>query len=118
MTTKAIGDFGENAAVSYLSKSGYKILKRNFRLKFAEVDIIAEKGGCTVFIEVKTRKNNLFGEPSEYVNYRKQQRIRNAASCYVDIENTDMRFDVIEVFYSEENGAMHLSRLNHIENAF
>ena len=118
MTTKAIGDFGEKAAVNYLSESGYKILERNFRLKFAEIDIIARKDDCTVFIEVKTRKNNLFGEPSEYVNYRKQQRIRKAASCYVDIENTDMRFDVIEVFYTEKNGEMLLSKLNHIDNAF
>ena len=113
MNNKEIGAFGEDAACEYLEDNDYEILERNFRLKFAEVDIIAKKDDCTVFIEVKTRKNNLYGEPSEYVNYRKQQRIRDAASCYVDIENTDMRFDVIEVFYTERNGEMLLSKLNH-----
>ena len=118
MNTKEIGDFGENAAEEYLLNSDYEILERNFRLKFAEVDIIAEKDGCIVFIEVKTRKSNLFGEPSEYVDYRKQQRIRKAASFYANVETTEMRFDVIEVFYEQKYGKMLLTKINHIENAF
>ncbi len=118
MTTKEIGDFGENAAARYLEDNGYTILKRNFRLKFAEVDIIAEKDGCTVFAEVKTRLTNSFGNPGEYVDHRKQQRIQKAATCYVDVENTDVRFDVIEVLYSETNGTPQITNVNHIENAF
>lgn len=114
MNTKEIGDFGESAAAKYLFNKGYKILKRNFRLKMGEVDIIAEKDGCIVFAEVKTRKNNNFGEPSEYVNYRKQLRIKKAAACYTDIINNDVRFDVIEVFYDRFG----VNRINHIENAF
>lgn len=114
MNTKEIGDFGESAAAKYLLSKGYKILKRNFRLKMGEVDIIAENDGCTVFVEVKTRKNNNFGEPSEYVDFRKQSRIKKAAACYTDVMNNDVRFDVIEVFYDRFG----IKKINHIENAF
>ena len=71
MTTKEIGDFGEKAAEDYLVEMDYLILERNYRLKFGEIDIIAAKDGGLVFVEVKTRKSNLFGEPSEYVDRKK-----------------------------------------------
>lgn len=118
MNTKTIGDFGEKVAEEYLEEMDYEILERNFRLKFGEVDIIAEKDGCIVFVEVKTRKNNLFGEPSEYVDRRKQERVKRAAASYIDVVNNDVRFDVIEVFYEEKNGKLFLTKVNHIENAF
>lgn len=118
MNTKEIGDFGEKAAAEYLEDNDYEILERNFRLKFGEIDIIAEKDGCMVFIEVKTRRDNTFGEPGEYVDYRKQRHIRRVAAAYTNIETTDMRFDVIEVFYGENSEGMCLKNLNHIENAF
>ena len=102
MTTKEIGDFGEKAAEDYLVEMDYLILERNYRLKFGEIDIIAAKDGGLVFVEVKTRKSNLFGEPSEYVDRKKQERVKKAAMVYADVENTDMRFDVIEVFYEEK----------------
>lgn len=118
LTTKEIGDFGEDAAEKYLKDNDYEILKRNFRLKFGEIDIIAKQNDCVVFVEVKTRKSSDFGQPSEYVNLRKQKRIKKAASVYIDIENNDIRFDVIEVFYSESGGKPVLNSINHIENAF
>lgn len=118
MNTKTIGDFGENAAVEYLEDMDYEILERNYRLKFGEVDIIAENEGCIVFVEVKTRKSNMFGEPSEYVDRRKQERVKRAASVYIDTVNSDVRFDVIEVFYEESGGEMFVTKVNHIENAF
>lgn len=118
MNTKQIGDFGEKAAEEYLEDMDYEILERNYRLKFGEVDIIAEKDGCTVFVEVKTRKNNLHGEPSEFVDFRKQRRIKKAASCYRDLVNDDVRFDVIEVIYDDFHGSLVAADINHIENAF
>lgn len=118
MNTKTIGDFGENAAEEYLIEMDYDILERNFRLKFGEIDIIAQKDGCIVFVEVKTRKNNMFGEPSEYVDIRKQKRIKKTASVYADLQNDNVRFDVAEVFYEENNGEMFLEKINYIENAF
>lgn len=118
MNTKTIGDFGERAAEEYLEEKDYEILARNFRLKLGEIDIIAEKDGCIVFVEVKTRRSNLFGEPGEYVDRRKQARIQKAAACYIDVVNNDVRFDVMEVFYEEKNGKLFLKEINHIENAF
>lgn len=118
LTTKEIGDFGEDAAEKYLKDNDYEVLKRNFRLKFGEIDIIAKQNDCIVFVEVKTRKSSDFGQPSEYVNLRKQIRIKKAAAVYIDIENNDIRFDVIEVFYSERGGNLVLNSINHIENAF
>ncbi len=118
MNTKTIGDFGEKAAEEYLTEMDYDILERNFRLKFGEIDIIAEKDGCIVFVEVKTRKSNLFGEPSEYVDRRKRERIKKAAAVYADLQNDNVRFDVAEVFYEENNGELFLVKINYIENAF
>lgn len=114
MNTKTIGDFGETAATKYLLQKGYKILKRNFRLKMGEIDIIAQEDDCIVFVEVKTRRSNRYGEPSEYVDFRKQRRIKNAAACFTDVINNDVRFDVIEVFYDRTG----VSKINHIEDAF
>lgn len=118
MTTKEIGDFGERTAEDYLVEMDYSILERNYRLKFGEIDIIASKDEVIVFVEVKTRKSNLFGEPSEYVDRKKQERVRKTAMVYADVENTDMRFDVIEVFYEEKKGKLFVVKVNHIENAF
>ena len=109
MTTKEIGDFGEKAAEDYLVEMDYLILERNYRLKFGEIDIIAARDGGLVFVEVKT---------SEYVDRKKQERVKKATMVYADVENTDMRFDVIEVFYEEKNGELFLVKVNHIENAF
>lgn len=116
--TKEIGDWGESAACEHLEEHGYEIVKRNFRLKCGEIDIIAKKNGTMVFAEVKTRRNTDFGRPSEYVDFRKQEKIRKTALCFVKSLDTDMRFDVVEVLYKEVCGKFETTRINHIENAF
>lgn len=118
MTTKEIGDFGEDAACRYLESIDYEILDRNFRMKTGEIDIIADDNGCTVFAEVKTRRNNIFGEPSEYVDAKKIYHIKNTALNYINSLDCDMRFDVVEVIYGIENGKMTVKKLNHIKDAF
>ncbi len=118
MEKRDIGIMGENAACEFLSKKGYFIEKRNFRLNFAEIDIIAvDRDGCRVFVEVKTRKNTNYGYASEFVNKRKQDKIRNAALVYCGGEGY-MRFDIIEVYYSLDNDRMKIKEINHIEDAF
>ncbi len=118
MTTKEIGDMGENVACRYLEEKDYDILCRNYRTRFGEADIIAKDDEVFVFVEVKTRRNNKFGEPSEAVNYYKQQRIKKVAMSYTDTINNDIRFDVIEVFYAPVYDSCEITRINHIENAF
>ena len=101
MSTKEIGDFCENIASRYLVEKGYDIIKRNYRVKAGEVDIIAMYSGVLVFIEVKTRKNSEFAYARESVNNRKQLRIRNVARSFISenyISYESMRFDVIEIY--------------------
>lgn len=106
------GKKGEIKAVLFLKKHGYKILETNFKNKIGEIDIIAEKDGVIVFIEVKNRSTYRFGRPIEAVDFRKQSKIKKVAEIYLMIKNkyyNDVRFDVVEV--SNDN-------LEHIENAF
>lgn len=106
-----LGSSGEAQAVKYLKRAGYKILKRNFKNPFGEIDIIAERDGVTAFIEVKTRLSDLFGAPSEAVTEARKRRYISGARYYFCNREIDctVRFDIIEIY----NGS-----LNHIENAF
>ena len=110
------GNMGEDAAAAYLTRKGYEILDRNYRIRDAEIDIIAKKDGVIVFVEVKLRKNSSLGSPAEAVNAAKQRKIISAAEGFIaknNITDTDFRFDVIEI-YSKINGLS----INHMENAF
>lgn len=119
LTTKHIGDRGEQIAANYLRKKGCKIVCRNFRSAHGEIDIIAKTRDCLIFVEVKTRKDNeayfdRYGLPCEAVDKSKQRHILYTARIYLEKHPTDkaLRFDVIEVFLGDE------TRINHIENAF
>ena len=116
LATKTLGNAGENFAANYLENHGYKIIARNFRVRSAEIDIIAEIGGVIVFVEVKTRSSIRYGLPAEAVNFRKQKKIIEAASVFLQDEtyaDCACRFDVLEVYSSGKNFSV-----NHIENAF
>lgn len=113
---KILGDAGENFAAKYLEERGYKIIARNYRTDFAEIDIIAELDDEIIFVEVKTRSNTRRGLPAEAVNLRKQKKIIEAASVFLQDEiyfNRACRFDVIEVY---SDGTKF--KIRHIENAF
>ena len=111
-------DKGENFAAKYLKRHGYKILCRNFDVKFAEIDIIAKKDNIIAFIEVKQRKTTLFGLPREAVGPEKQKKIRKAASLFMVKFKPELqpRFDVVEV-YGVCDGK-EKPRIEHIKNAF
>ena len=117
MSTREIGGLGEETAANYLIRKGYFIRARNFTRRGGEVDITAEKDGCTVFVEVKTRKNDRYGAPSEYVDRNKIARIRSTAAQY-PVFGGDIRFDVIEVYYEEREGMFLVKQIEHIEDAF
>lgn len=119
MEKKSIGNWGENMACKHILDLGYKIIERNYHCRNGEIDIIALDKTTIVFIEVKTRKNNLYGNASEFVDYKKRQKIIYTANYYMmNRPDTDARFDIIEVYYYEENEQKHLKSINHIENAF
>ena len=78
------GKLGEKLARKYLAKNGYKIIARNVRYKFGELDIVAQKGGFIIFIEVKTmRKDSIYGDPGEKVNAKKLKRIQCLAELFL-----------------------------------
>lgn len=109
---KLLGKVGEDKAVSYLKKQGFKIMERNYKNAFGEIDIIAKDGEYTVFIEVKTRTSDAFGYPSEAVDFRKRQKYGRIAQAYLNTKGlTDAacRFDVVEI----EDG-----KTNHVKDAF
>ncbi|MBR6789218.1 MAG: YraN family protein [Clostridia bacterium] len=111
---KTIGNNGEKIAEEYLKSKGYLILDRNFQTELGEIDIIASKDEYLVFVEVKAKRGDGFGYPSEAVTLSKQRKIAMVASQYVKVNmyfGSAMRFDVIEVYLAE-------NRINHIENAF
>jgi len=113
-----IGRSGEDLAVHYLRKKNFRILRRNYRSKLGEIDIIAKHGRVLVFCEVKTRLNQAFGQPFESITPRKQGRIRKIAEMYmavaVDVKEFDsVRFDVVSILAEGSS-----FKITHIENAF
>jgi len=112
MNNRQFGTAGENMAAEILQLQGYRILKRNYRCKMGEIDIVASKGTGITFFEVKSRTTDECGRPCEAVDFRKQERIRKAAECYLqDVSRMgynprSIKFDVIEI------------NVNHVENAF
>jgi putative endonuclease len=102
---KSLGDRGENLALKKLKSSGYRILGRNFKSKFGEIDIIAKEGDVLVFIEVKTRWSQKFGRPEEAITPWKIQKIIKAGQYYklLHPETPEaMRLDVVAVDLSSE----------------
>lgn len=108
---RRLGARGERRARAYLRKNGYRILEKNYKNPFGEVDIIAKKGEVVAFVEVKTRQTDAFGAPSEAVNKTRRQRYVRAAKYYFAGQEIvwSVRFDVIEVYRG---------KINHIENAY
>lgn len=94
------GNAGEEIAASFLERLGYRIASRNFRLRTGEIDIVAWDGATLVFVEVKTKTQQKFGQPEEMVTRRKQLVLERVAMAYIQrhaCAGADVRFDVIAV---------------------
>lgn len=110
------GSTGEMLAARYLERAGYRILERNYQKRFGEIDLIVEKEGCLVFVEVKLRKSSRYGMPSQAVDFKKQQKIIKTAMAYLAQNHgfdREMRFDVIEILTDQDK-----PRLRHLKGAF
>ncbi len=117
-STKETGNKGEEYAVKYLEKHKYKIIARNYRKKYGEIDIIAENKEYIIFVEVKTRHENSIVSAATAVDKRKQLRLLKTAFVFMSENNFDKlcRFDVCEVYVKSDN--LKLKYINYIENAF
>ena len=121
-TKVQLGATGETLAVNYLKRLGYKIIEQNFRVRYGEIDIIAEQDGTLVFIEVKTRTGKRYGLPFDSITANKQNHLSKAALEYMSRNNCHdraARFDVISVqFDGGEPGKLSDARIEIIKNAF
>ena len=96
---KQLGQRGEDLAVAHLEKRGYVVRKRNWRCPAGEIDIVAEDGGCLVFVEVRTRRGLEYGTPEESVTPAKQAKLMEVAQTYLQEHSWDgdWRIDVVAV---------------------
>lgn len=118
-TSKLSGAWGEALAAEYLRKKRYKIEAAGYHCRFGEIDLIASDRRFLVFVEVKLRKSADFARAMEYVDRRKQDRIRVTASLYLSQNPTKLqpRFDIIEI-YAPEGTATPKPEIRHMEDAF
>ena len=110
-----LGNKGEEIAVNFLINKNYNILEKSWRFKHKEIDIIAFDNDILVFVEVKTRTSDHWGNPEDFVTIRKQKFLIEASEQYIDLINFDgdSRFDVIAIVF--EGSDYHIE---HIETAF
>lgn len=115
-STHTVGVDGENRAAEYLTKHGFKIINRNWRTRYGEIDIIASLDSLIVFVEVKTLPSGSLETLSHELDSKKQKRIIETAKCFLvkyrEYSNSAVRFDVLVV---DMPG---LAPVYHIENAF
>lgn len=110
-----LGYKGEMLAVRYLQEQGFAIREQNWRCGHKEIDIVAQERDVLVFVEVKTRTTELYGDAVNAVTPAKMHRLILAADTYVKMKRIDfnVRFDIITIVGADEN-----HRIEHIRNAF
>ena len=118
-TSKLVGAWGEAVAAEYLRKKHYEILANGYHSRFGEIDLIVQNRKFLVFVEVKLRKSARFAAAREYVDTRKQDKLRITASIYLSQNPTNLqpRFDIIEI-YAPEGTATVSPEIYHLEDAF
>ena len=109
---KSLGILGEDLACSYLKKRGYRVIKRNERNRFGEIDIIArEKNGTLVFVEVKTMREGEL-KPEDQITRKKMRNIRKSAEFFVGQneglidEKRGWRLDLVAIIIEEEKNSI------------
>lgn len=113
---QTIGRKGEEVAQKYLKENGYSIIETNYRCPFGEADIIASKDNELVFVEVKTRGQEIFGNPADSITYVKRKHIYNVAEFYIyknKIVDVPISLDAIEVYMLDDMDP----KIEHIKNA-
>lgn len=116
---KLTGAWGEAIAAEYLRYKHYKIEAVGYYCRFGEIDLIVSDRKYLVFVEVKLRKSGSFAKAMEYVDRRKQDRLRITASMFLSQNPTKLqpRFDVIEIYAPEGSSTLN-PQIRHLEDAF
>jgi len=110
---------GQRAAVKLLQDKDYKILETNFRSRFGEIDVVAEKDDIVVFVEVKTKTGDAFGEPWEMVNQHKLKQVRMMGEAFLTKNGlTDRlcRIDVVGVWLNRDGEVVKIEQWDNVES--
>ena len=120
MNTTEIGRWGETEVARYLEKQGYTIVEKNYRTRFGEIDLIAQKGKIVAFVEVKLRSSSDFARGIEAVDRTKIQKILvTAGNWIIQHEDCQPRFDVAEVCPDPAHGLTPgTAKINYLAAAF
>jgi putative endonuclease len=113
MEKKELGKKGEEVAIRFLKKRGYRIIEKNYVCKMGEMDIIAREKDTLAFIEVKTRTSTEFGPPQLAVNSSKQRQLSKVALNYLKekkLEDVKARFDVVAILLGQKGEEIELIR--------
>lgn len=113
---KRTGKKGEDIACAYLKSRGYRIVERNYRCPFGEIDIVARDGDAIVFVEVKSRKSEEYGDPQLAVGLEKQKKVSRISLAYLKEKHLypcNARFDVVAIKMLPDGSTIEL-----IQNAF
>ncbi len=102
-TRKALGSRGEDLAVQYLKKKGFKVIERNYHCSEGEIDLVAREKNTLVFVEIKTRSSSEYGLPQDAVDRFKQHKMIEVARSYLAerhlTEDIPARFDVVAIHF-------------------
>lgn len=116
-TTSDFGNWAEYNVAQYLKTKGYNVLERNYRKKWGEIDIIAEKGKILIFVEVKANKKELFGfEPESRINPEKLRRMNRAIQTFLaskKYQDQDWQIDVVSLTLDQDRG---VAKIKHFKN--
>jgi putative endonuclease len=110
------GELGERIAERWLKRQGWRVVQRRFRSGHRDIDLVVEREGTVVFVEVKARRGLAFGDPVEAVNWSKQKELVRSASVWIDRHGRpaeSYRFDVVGVLVEGDR-----VRVRHVANAF
>jgi len=116
---KLLGRWGEMKAAEELRRRGYRVVAAGWHCRFGEIDLIAEDEKYISFTEVKLRKNADFAQAREFVDKRKQEKVRISAQIYLAEHPTHLqpRFDVIEIYAPEGTQTLH-PQIHYLTDAF
>lgn len=110
-----LGKLGEKAVIEYLQKQGYNILAHNWYCDKNEIDIIAQNNEWIIFVEVKTRSSQQWGNPEDSISEAKMKRIVDAADNYIQMNDIEKsaRFDIASVIVDNS-----VCNIEYFEDAF
>ena len=117
--SRLLGRWGESLAAEELRRQGCEILAAGWRCRFGEIDLIVRDGRYLCFVEVKLRRSDAYGRAGEFVDRRKQEKLRTSAQLYLAEHFTALqpRFDVVEVF-APQGLDTRAPSINWLKNAF